>query len=181
MVLRAMAVEYPLMRFVFWNNKIYHLIKFYGVILVKTYITFTKKGLFILLALIVCIGFVCREIATVSNTDTNAKTNADRLAFIKSMGYTVINNEPQTKMVIIPEVFYDVYKNYNTLQQTAKYDLSIYKGCEVAIYTYNINPPRDYSGECVANLIVYNDRVIGGDISSTALGGFMLPLKKQGE
>ena len=174
-------MEYRLTRFVFWNNKIYHLIRFYGVIFVKTYITFTKKGLLLLFALIVCVGFICCEIAAISNTDTNAKTNADRLAFIKSIGYTVINSEPKTKTVIIPEVFYDVYNNYNVLQKSAKYDLSAYKGSEVTIYTYSINPFRNFSGECVANLIVYNDRVIGGDISSTALGGFMLPLKKQGE
>lgn len=84
-------------------------------------------------------------------------------------------------MVNIPEKFYDVYENYNALQQLANYDLSLYKGCEVTIYTYTINPPSDYTGECVANLMVYNDRIIGGDISATALGGFMLPLKKQGE
>lgn len=181
MALQARALEYRLTRFVFWNNKFDHLIEFYGVIFVKTYITFTKKGLFLLFTLIVCVGFVCCEIAAVSNTDTNAKTNADRLAFIKSIGYTATNSEPKTKTVVIPEVFYDVYKNYNILQNSAKYDLSTYKGSEVTIYTYNINPPKNYSGECVANLIVYNDRIIGGDISSTALGGFMLPLKKQGE
>ena len=61
------------------------------------------------------------------------------------------------------------------------YDLSNYKGCEVVIYTYNINAPTGYSGECVINIIVYNNRVIGGDVSSVALGGFMLPIKNKSE
>lgn len=147
----------------------------------KTYVTFTKKGLFIILALTVCVGFICLKILAVSNADTNAKTNADRLAFIKELGYSVANTQPNSKVVNIPEVFYDVYENYNNLQKTARYDLSTYKGCEVTIYTYNINPPQKRSGECVINLIVYNDRIIGGDVSSTALGGFMLPLTKQSE
>lgn len=115
------------------------------------------------------------------NVDTNAKTNYDRLIFIKNLGYNVLNNEPITKTVNIPEKFYNVYKNYNVLQQSANYDLSGYKGCEVTIYTYTITPPLDYTGECVVNLMVYKDRIIGGDVSATALGGFMLPLKKQSE
>lgn len=132
-------------------------------------------------AFAVCIGFICCEIAAASDTNTDARTNAERLAFIKSIGYEITHAEPETKTVTIPEVFYDVYENYNNLQQAAKYDLSWYKGCEVTIYTYGIKPPHNRSGECVANLIVYNDRIIGGDVSSTALGGFMLPLKKQSE
>ncbi len=147
----------------------------------KAYITFTKKGLLIAFAAFVCIGFVCSEVFAAGNKQVNAKTNADRLLFIKAAGYTVLSDEPTVKTVNIPEVFYDVYNNYNTLQQSAGYDLSLYKGCEVTIYTYSINPPSDYSGECVINIIVYNDRVIGGDVSSSALGGFMLPINNKSE
>ena len=125
-----------------------------------------------------CISFICFEISAVSNAEINAKTNADRLLFIKNLKCTVKSNEPVRKTVHIPEVFYDVYNEYNTLQQSAGYDLSLYKGCEVTIYTYGINPPLGYDGECVVNLIVYKDKIIGGDISSMALGGFMLPLNR---
>ncbi|MBE6810629.1 MAG: DUF4830 domain-containing protein [Ruminococcaceae bacterium] len=147
----------------------------------NTYITFTKKRLFLIFSLVLCVGFVFCKIAAVSNLDTDAMTNSDRLVFIKDLGYTVINNEPVTKTVNIPEKFYDVYKNYNVLQQQANYDLSLYKGCEATIYTYNINPPAKYTGEWVVNLIVYHNRIIGGDASSTEFGGNMLPLKKQSE
>ena len=147
----------------------------------KAYITFTKKGLLIAFAVFICIVFVCSEVFAAGNKQTNAKTNAERLLFIKGLGYTVLSDEPTAKTVNIPEVFYDVYNNYNTLQQSSGYDLSLYKGCEVTIYTYSINPPSDYSGECVINIIVYNDRVIGGDVSSSALGGFMLPINNKSE
>ena len=145
----------------------------------KPYVTFTKKGFFILIAIFICMGFICCEIYAAGNKEQNAKTNADRLIFIKDLGYTVLTDKPTSKTVTIPEVFYDVYGNYNTLQRSAGYDLSLYKGCEVTIYAYKISPPKSYSGECSANLIVYNERVIGGDISSAALGGFMLPLKRE--
>ncbi len=121
---------------------------------------------------------ICGEMYTISNNNADAKTNADRIIFINNLGYEVINSQPDTKTVFIPDVFYNVYENYNSLQKSAGYDLSLYKGCSVKIYTYKINTPVGYEGECVANLIVYNDRIIGGDISSVALGGFMLPLKR---
>ncbi len=145
----------------------------------KAYITFTRKKLIILIAVLICGVLLCSEIYVAGNNVANAATNAERLNFIKNLGYTVLSDQPTTKTVNIPEVFYDVYNNYNVLQQTANYDLSLYKGCEVVIYTYKINPPSSYSGECVINIMVYNDRVIGGDISSAALGGFMLPLKQE--
>lgn len=142
----------------------------------KPYVTFTKKRLIIVFAVFICVGLICCEIYAAGNNNINAKTNADRLIFIKDLGYTVLSDEPTAKLVTVPEVFYDVYDNYNALQQSVGYDLSLYKGCEVMMYTYKINPPSSYTGECVINIIVYNDRVIGGDVSSTALGGFMLPL-----
>lgn len=110
------------------------------------------------------------------NYDT-VKTNADRLSFLKGNGHLVLNETPAVKSVIIPTNFGDVYNNYNALQRLAGYDLSAYKGCEVYLYTYSIDSPKGYTSDSVANIIVYNDRIIGGDISSCALDGFMLPLK----
>ena len=179
MALRAMAAAFQRTRFAFWHKIENHTIKFLWVILVKTYITFTRKGLLALLAAAVAMILICGEIYAAGNTDTDAATNAERITFIKNAGYTVLSTEPQTKTVTIPETFSDVYKNYNDIQRAAGYDLSLYKGCEVTIYTYNIQTPDGYSGESVCNMIVYNDRIIGGDVSSAALGGFMLPIKNQ--
>lgn len=144
----------------------------------KPYVIFTKKGFFVILALFICIGFLLSEIYAVNNGVINAKNNDDRLTFIAKLGCKVTSNQPESKIVTIPEVFHDVYNNYNNLQKSAGYDLSLYKGCEVIIYTYNINPPPEFDGESVINLMVYKDKIIGGDISSTALGGYMLPLKQ---
>lgn len=127
----------------------------------------------------VCVGLICCEIYAAGNNIANAKTNAERLIFITNLGYNVLSNEPTMKTVNIPEVFYDVYDNYNAVQKAAGYDLSLYKGCEATVYTYKIDPPNGNTGECAVNIIVYNDRIIGGDVSSAALGGFMLPLKQE--
>lgn len=147
----------------------------------KSYVTFTRKGLSALLAAMIAVILICCEICAVSNMDFNASTNAKRLEFIRNTGYEVLSNEPETKTVEIPEAFSDVYKNYNKLQRSAGYDLSNYKGCDVVIYTYKIKTPSGYNGDCVFNMMVYNNRVIGGDVSSSALGGFMLSLKNKSE
>lgn len=143
----------------------------------KAYITFTRKKLLLCVLCLVCSLLICSEIYVAGNNSANALTNAERISFLKKLGYTVLCDEPTSKEVVLPDVFSDVYNNYNSLQKSAGYDLSLYKGCEVVIYSYGITPPEDHTGECLANIIVYNDRIIGGDISSAALGGFMLPLK----
>lgn len=131
-----------------------------------------------LLAIVVLTVLICCEVYAAGNTEHNATTNAERINYIKKLGYILNSNEPTQKNVIIPEIFTDVYKNYNSLQRMAGYDLSLYKGCEVKIYTYDIAPPKGYDGECVFNMIVYRDRMIGGDVSSRALGGYMLPISE---
>ena len=147
----------------------------------KSYVTFTRKGLSAMLAAMIAVILICCKIYAVSNMGFNASTNAKRLEFIRNTGYEVLSNEPETKTVAIPEDFSDVYKNYNKLQRSAGYDLSNYKGCDVVIYTYKIKTPSGYDGDCVFNMMVYNNRVIGGDVSSSALGGFMLSIKNQSE
>lgn len=150
-------------------------------VFLKAYFTFTRKKLAVLFAILVVIVLICCEISTAENTGKNATNNSERIVFIKNSGYTLLSAEPETKAVKIPETFSDVYNNYNEIQRLAGYDLSDYKGCEVVIYTYKIETPQGYSGDCVFNMIVYNDRVIGGDVSSRILGGFMIPIKTKSE
>ena len=135
------------------------------------------SSIFALFLGLLCILFICNELYTAGNKHTNALTNADRLDYLKTAGYTVLCDKPAVKVVTIPQKFLDIYNNYNILQLTSGYDLSLYKGCEVTIYSYKIDAPNGYSGECLANVIVYNNRIIGGDVSSVCLGEFMLPLK----
>ncbi len=91
----------------------------------KAYITFTKKRLATALALLVCIGFICCELYAAANSVANAATNAERLVFIKQLGYTVTDETPTSKAIIIPQVFYDVYERYNAVQKQSGYDLSL--------------------------------------------------------
>lgn len=104
----------------------------------------------------------------------SAFTSPDLSAFLTSLGYEF--SESHTKKTFtIPNEFDLVYNNYNEIQKEAGYDLSLYKGKECIMYTYELtNHPF---GKCNANVIVYNGEIIGGDISSVNLDGFMTPLE----
>ena len=102
----------------------------------------------------------------------NIKTNEDRIAFLKKFGWEVDENARDVVEVTIPVTFDPIYEKYNQLQIGEGLDLEKYKGKTVKRYTYLVNN-YDYNGTVLANLIIYKDRVIGGDICSAAMDGFV--------
>ncbi len=114
----------------------------------------------------------------------NDKTAAYRMTnevqrqqFIDSLGWEVPEEYDTCRIVIIPETFDEVYENYNKLQKQQGFDLEDYKGKTVEIYSY---PVYNYDGEknVVMNLMVCDGMLIGGDVCSAELDGFMQGLKK---
>ena len=75
--------------------------------------------------------------------------------------------------VTIPAEFDSVYESYNTLQKKQDFDLSKYKRKTVTRYTYKVDNYPDYSGVVLADVIVYKNKVIGGDICSADVNGFL--------
>ncbi len=100
-----------------------------------------------------------------------------RQEFIKELGWQVSDEYDTCRIVMIPEEFDDVYKNYNDLQKQQGFDLEDYKGRTVEIYSY---PVYNYEGEknVMMNLMICDGMLVGGDICCTELDGFMHGLKK---
>lgn len=123
--------------------------------------------LVLMLAFLLCVSFVRAE-----DEVKNADTLQSRLSFLVQKGHDCDEGSEQTREIIIPETFSDVYTNYNELQKAQGYDLAKYCGERVTHYTYIVN---SYVGEdeVYAHLLVLDGRVIGGDISSARLDGFM--------
>lgn len=107
------------------------------------------------------------------NISNSAKSTADHISFLKAYGYEVSDKPVQIQEIIIPEEFSSDYEKYNEYQKLSGFDLSKYKSYRVKKYTYKVLNYEDSSDEVVANIIVYNNKVIGGDICSTTLGGFV--------
>lgn len=139
----------------------------------------------VLLIIIAAAIILCSLIVSIGNSGNNSsaaaakvKTNEDRVKFLESIGWEVDLNPIQENNIIIPKEFSDVYKTYNRLQLDQGYDLSKYCGLEATVYTYNITNYSGYIGDVVADLYVLNYEVIGGDVHSLALDGFMHGLRR---
>ncbi len=112
---------------------------------------------------------------TFSEISPKGKDTAARVEYLKTLGYSAMADSESHKPILLPAKFDEVYTSYNELQKEGGFDLSRHRGCEAELYTYNLS--RFYElKEAMANLIVYRDKIIGGDISTLEKGGLCLPL-----
>ena len=91
------------------------------------------------------------------------KSEAQRQAFLKE----------------IPKEFNEVYEKYNKLQKQQGFDLEDYKGKTAEVYTYAVKNYGNKKQEVRANLIVCKGQLVGGDVCSAELDGFMQGLRKK--
>ena len=104
------------------------------------------------------------------------KTADDRIAFLEQFGWKVSPEPAEEITITIPSDFDKVMTSYNELQKQQGLDLSKYKGKEVTRYTYVITNYEGYNGTVYANIILYKNRVIGGDVCSSDAAGFIYTL-----
>ena len=107
---------------------------------------------------------------------SGVRTSEDRISFLASFGWTVEAEPVISEDVTIPEEFDSIFASYNELQKKQGLDLSQYKRKTVQHYRYKVT--NFESGETVyANLLIYRGKVIGGDISSATMNGFVYGFK----
>lgn len=99
--------------------------------------------------------------------------NEDRVALLRECGWEVDEEPLEYIEVRIPSEFDGVYNEYNEIQKRQGMDLSKYSGKRVMRYTYKVNNHESKEQGVCVNLILYKDKLIGGDVSSPKLGGFM--------
>ena len=99
-------------------------------------------------------------------------TNEERVAYLQSFGWQVQEEPAETREVMIPAQFNDVYTAYNVMQQAQGFDLKPYAGEVCTQYLYKVeNYPNE--SEVYATLLVYGEEIIGGDVASAKVDGFM--------
>ena len=111
--------------------------------------------------------------ADVKYSYDKVKTEADVAAFLEQFGWTVEEKPLETIEIRIPTQFDKVMNAYNELQKNQGLDLARYKDKDVMRYTYRVTNYPGYSGTVYANVIVYKNKVIGGDICSSDVTGFI--------
>ena len=130
-----------------------------------------KKMLYyvITVAVIIIIGAVCLVFAS----DEDEK-NID---FLESYGWRVEESYIEKEALKIPDIFDEVYNNYNVLQKLSGLDLSDFKGREAVRYTYIVkNFPQKTDETVRANVLCVDTNPVAGDIMTVKIDGFMYSL-----
>lgn len=104
---------------------------------------------------------------------TGIKTEEDRVDFLKQFGWEVKAQPVEVCEVTIPSEFDKIFTGYNEIQKRQGLDLSDYKKKKVMRYTYEVTNYEGEEGVVYANILVYRKRVIGGDICSADVKGFI--------
>ncbi len=141
------------------------------------YFIIRKKSLLIVAFLLVLIAvFVFEAVAIGDRNHSKYSAAENGLVFLKKYGISVDESTLTVDEIKLPNEFNDIYENYNQLQKKAGFDISNYSGKTVKKLSYRV---LGYDDVVFVNLLVFEDKIIGGDISSTALDGFMKPLFKE--
>ena len=100
-----------------------------------------------------------------------------RIAYLESFGWTVEPEPVSVEELIVPEEFDETYDSYLALQEQQGFDLTKYRGRRIKRYCYRItNYPSGETG-VQAGLLVYRGAIIGGDVLSSQLDGFIHSLE----
>lgn len=138
-----------------------------------------KRILCALLALAILAGGVFlfiqprddEEVAGIERTDID--DNEDRIEFLSDCGWDVKEEPLAVEELRIPDEFDESYQAYLDLQSEQGFDLTQYCGARVKRYAYEItNYPSGETGVQVG-ILIYKDKVIGGEVLSPALDGFI--------
>lgn len=107
------------------------------------------------------------------------ETNEERLSFLASWGWQAEEEPLEMREVLIPAEFDDVYLRYNEVQIAQGMDLRPFAGRTCSQWVYRVtNHP---SGQEVrASLLVLDGHIVGGDLSTAELGGFLTGFSGEG-
>lgn len=142
-----------------------------------------KLSLTVIIAAFALIGGIVavstNEVATVgsfSDVSLKGSTHQERADFFRQFGWEISEEPTEIKETVIPEEFDETYEQYNTIQKEQNLNLEKYRGMRVKSWSYDIlNYPgyESTDGVIKGNLLTYDGKIIGGDICSVELGGFM--------
>ncbi|MBQ3000713.1 MAG: DUF4830 domain-containing protein [Oscillospiraceae bacterium] len=112
-------------------------------------------------------------------TTANLSSNDARVDYLKSLGWEVHAAPAESGQVRIPKESSEVYDRYNDLQKAQGFDLTQYAGKTVTRYVYKVTNYPNATEPVYATLLIYKNKVIGGDIVNTAPTGAIQGLQKK--
>ena len=101
------------------------------------------------------------------------KSNQDRIDYLSAYGWQVEEEPSATQELLIPEEMDESYDDYLALQSQQGFDLQKYAGKRVKRYTYEILNYPTGEAEVQVNLLIRKNTVVGGEVLSPQLDGFL--------
>ena len=132
----------------------------------------------VVVLLLVCVICFRGHGRPAAKTDITCRASdaQERINFLSQFGWNVDEDPVEVSEVIIPSEFSGTYEEYNGIQKNQGFDLEPYKGKRAKRWVYEVKNYPGYaenSGCIRATLLIYDGLVIGGDVSSLELDGFM--------
>lgn len=136
-------------------------------------------GLAAVAALILALILLLGGGETAETSAPALSSNDGRVKFLTDFGWEVTTSPRESSQVKIPSESSEVFDRYNALQKSQGYDLSQYAGKNVLRYVYQINNYPGATEPVYATVLIYKNKVIGGDVTNTAarghIQGFQMP------
>lgn len=105
------------------------------------------------------------------------RTNEDRISFLQSYGWEVSPEPLFTEELLLPDQLDESYTDYLSLQHSQGFALEDYAGKRLKRYTYAVTNYPSGQTDVQANLLIYRNTVVGGEILSPSLDGFVHALE----
>lgn len=118
-------------------------------------------------------GDESNAVSAMGKYNISASDNAQRLSFLSQFGWEVKEEPLEICEIVLPSEFNDTYQKYNEIQKQQGLDLGRYAGKSCKRWTYEVVNYPDKPQGVRANLLIMDGKVIGGDVASTELDGFM--------
>ena len=96
-----------------------------------------------------------------------------REKYLASYGWMIDPNSEEERNVLLPKNFEGAVREYADMQTSQGYDFASYAGHQCRQFTYTVTNYEGCSSTVYATLYVKGTRVIGGDIHSAEIDGFM--------
>ncbi len=137
---------------------------------------FQKTFICMFLTVFVCaVTVICTE-GSLKNRLCTVRNDEDVAVFFRYYGYRVRLPAKSVSHITIPYDFDSDYLSYNQLQRQAGFNLRLYCGKTIEKRTYIIDTLTS-SHHIEGNILIYKDRIIGGDVTDCSDGGFVHPLE----
>ena len=140
----------------------------------KLYLIFTRKGLAVILALVISALIIIGQFSSVNSSYPTGATHRERMEFLSAYKIAVNETPVLVKETRLPQEVSDNFKKYNQITSKGGFDLTDFCGKSITVYSYEIIS----SPEKTVNLIICNDKIIAGNITDN-LRGTLSPILKE--